>query len=323
MEMQDEDALGQAEFWQITLAFVDSLTLKCAVELGIPQIIHAKGQPLTLSEIITSLQAPSPDSSCLSRVMRFLVKKQVFSEEVKVGEAYYRLTRASKWLVRPGASGLAPMLTMLNHPIFLAPWHCFSRCVVERVDAFEKAHGSKLWMYTANNTGANDIFNEAMASDTYKSGFAGLTSLVDVAGGTGTAVSAIVKAHPHISRINFDLPQVVSSAPEHPGVVHVSGDMFISIPHADAVFMKQCKKAIAKKSGKLIIVDVVLRPEDDTSAFSDSRLAYDLVIIAFLLGGKQRTEKEWRALLSQGGFSKCNIISLPTLQSIIEAFSDD
>ncbi|ERN03368.1 hypothetical protein AMTR_s00003p00249110, partial [Amborella trichopoda] len=209
MEMQDEDALGQAEFWQITLAFVDSLTFKCAVELGIPQIIHAKGQPLTLLEIITSLQAPSPDSSCLSRVMRFLVKKQVFSEEVKEGEAYYRLTRASKWLVRLGASGLAPMLTMLNHPIFLAPWHRFSRCVVEGGDAFEIAHG-----------------------------FAGLTSLVDVAGGTGTVVSAIVKADPHISGINFDLPQVVSSAPEHPGVVHVSGDMFISIPHADAVFMK-------------------------------------------------------------------------------------
>ncbi|XP_006841695.3 O-methyltransferase 2 [Amborella trichopoda] len=240
------------------------------------------------------------------------------------------------------------MLTMLNHPIFLAPWHCFSRCVVERVDAFEKAHGSKLWMYTANNTGANDIFNEAMASDTvvvleallseYKSGFAGLTSLVDVAGGTGTAVSAIVKAHPHISRINFDLPQVVSSAPEHPGVVHVSGDMFISIPHADAVFMKwilhdwndedcvkilkQCRKALPSKSGKLIIVDVVLHLKEDTSAFADSRLAFDMLMFAVTSGGLERTEEEWRALLSKGGFSNCNIKPLPTLQSIIEAYPD-
>ncbi|ERN03365.1 hypothetical protein AMTR_s00003p00247710 [Amborella trichopoda] len=348
MEMQDEDARGQAEFWQLTLAFADSLTLKCAVELGIPQLIHAKGQPLTLSEIITSLQAPSPDSWCLSRVMRFLVKKRVFSEEVKEGEAYYGLTRASKWLVRPGTSGLAPMLTMLNHPIFLAPWQCLSQCVVEGGNAFEKAHGSKIFKYALNNPGSNEIFNEAMASDArvvldallsqYKSGFAGLTSLVDVGGGTGTAVIAIVKAHPHISGINFDLPHVVSSAPEHPGVVNVSGDMFISIPHADAVFMKwilhdwkdedcvkilkQCRKALPSKSGKLIIVDVVLHLKEDTSAFADSRLAFDMLMFAVTSGGLERTEEEWRALLSKGGFSNCNIKPLPTLQSIIEAYPD-
>ncbi|KAL4202112.1 hypothetical protein AMTRI_Chr02g219430 [Amborella trichopoda] len=273
MEMQDEDALGQVEFWQLTLAF-----------LSIPQIIHAKGQPHTLSEIITSLQAPSPDS-----------------EEVK-GEAYYGLTRTSKWLVRPGTSGFAPMLTMLNHPIFL------------------------IFKYVLNNPGTNEIFNEAMAR------FAGLTSLVDVGGGTGTVVSAIVKVHPHNSGINFDLPHAVSSAPEHPSVVNVRGDMFISIPHADASILhdwddddcvkilEQCKKAIPRNSGKLIIVDAVLHPDDGTSAFADSKLAFDLLMLALAPGGKERTEKEWRALLSQGGFSKCNIISLPTLQAIIESF---
>ncbi|XP_020530949.1 (R,S)-reticuline 7-O-methyltransferase-like, partial [Amborella trichopoda] len=72
----------------------------------------------------------------------------------------------------------------------------------------------------------------------YKSEFAGFTSLVDVAGGTGTAISKIVEANPHISGINFDLPLVVATAPKYPGVVNVGGDMFSSIPSADGVFMK-------------------------------------------------------------------------------------
>ncbi|ERN03367.1 hypothetical protein AMTR_s00003p00248500, partial [Amborella trichopoda] len=84
--------------------------------------------------------------------------------------------------------------------------------------------------------------------------------------------------------------------------------------------LEQCKKAIPRNSGKLIIVDAVLHPDDGTSAFADSKLAFDLLMLALAPGGKERTEKEWRALLSQGGFSKCNIISLPTLQAIIESF---
>ncbi|ERM97017.1 hypothetical protein AMTR_s03202p00005850, partial [Amborella trichopoda] len=141
----------------------------------------------------------------------------------------------------------------------------------------------------------------------YESGFSGLTTLVDVGGGTGTTLSEIVKAHPHISGINFDLPHVVSTAQDYPGVVHVGGDMFVSIPHADAVLMKwifhdwedeecvkilkQCKKSIPKNGGKLIIVDAVLRPEEDTSSFADSRLAFDLVMVTLSTGEKNGQRK--------------------------------
>ena len=72
----------------------------------------------------------------------------------------------------------------------------------------------------------------------YKNGFDCLGSLVDVGGGTGGMIAEIVKAHPHIKGTNFDLPHVVATAPIRKGVSHVGGNMFESIPKADAIFMK-------------------------------------------------------------------------------------
>lgn len=50
-------------------------------------------------------------------------------------------------------------------------------------------------------------------------------------------MAEIVKAHPRIRGINFDLPDVVASAPKYPGVTHLGGDMFHAIPYGDAIFM--------------------------------------------------------------------------------------
>ena len=72
----------------------------------------------------------------------------------------------------------------------------------------------------------------------YKDGFGGIGTLVDVGGGTGGGVAEVVKAYPHIKGVNFDLPHVLATAPEYDGVSHVGGDMFDSIPYADAIFMK-------------------------------------------------------------------------------------
>ena len=68
--------------------------------------------------------------------------------------------------------------------------------------------------------------------------------MVDVGGGTGGTVAEIVKAYPHIKCINFDLPHVVATAPQYDGVTHVGGDMFQSVPNADAIFMKVYSIAI-------------------------------------------------------------------------------
>ncbi|RZC91072.1 hypothetical protein C5167_028906 [Papaver somniferum] len=200
MDAEEEIAKGQAEIWEHVFAFADSMALKCAVELGIPDIINSHGHPVTVLEIINSLKtttsSSSPNIDYLTRVMRLLVPN----------------------------------------------------CTKENGLAFEKAHGCKIWDMAVADPHFNQVFNDGMGCTAkmivnmmlteYKDGFNDIGSLVDVGGGKGAMIAAIVEANPHVKGINFDLPHVLATAQEHPGVTHVTGDMFVEIPEADAVIMK-------------------------------------------------------------------------------------
>jgi hypothetical protein len=68
--------------------------------------------------------------------------------------------------------------------------------------------------------------------------FQGITSLMDVAGGLGAASQVISKAFPGMECTVMDLGHVVAKAPTGTAVKYVAGDMFESVPPADAVFIK-------------------------------------------------------------------------------------
>nr|ACO90220.1 putative O-methyltransferase [Eschscholzia californica] len=351
MELQ-----GQADICKLMLAFIDSMALKCAVELGIPDIIHSHGQPITLSEIINGIPnlSPSFDINYLFRIMRLLVRNRVFSAyepDLKDGSSgtktLYGLTPSSKWLVKDSKISLAPLVLAENHPWLLDPWHYLGKCVQEGGFAFAKAHGSEIWKFGSENPEFNKLFSVGMACsstlvvdailDNYHEGFGDLESIVDVGGAIGTLINEIVKKYPHIRGTNFDLPHVVAEALENPGVAHVGGDMFVEIPSADAVILKwvlhdwndedcvkilkNCNKAISNK-GKLIIIECVLKP-DGEGLFDGLGLAFDLLMIAHSSGGRERTEAEWKKLLKAGGFSRYKITPIKGIPSIIEAYPDN
>lgn len=95
---------------------------------------------------------------------------------------------------------------------------------------FNKAYGMTAFEYHGTDPRFNKVFNRGMADhstitmkkilETYK-GFEGLTSIVDVGGGTGAVVNMIVSKYPSIKGINFDLPHVIEEAPQYPGIHHV------------------------------------------------------------------------------------------------------
>ncbi|KAE8676821.1 hypothetical protein F3Y22_tig00111582pilonHSYRG01287 [Hibiscus syriacus] len=276
---------GQAKILQIMDNFVESMALKCVVELGVADTLNS--HPMTLPQIAARIPFPNLDMYRLSRVMRFLSSRNVFNATVdkESGETMYGLTDSSKWLLTD-----------------------------------------------------NKIVMKAVLKY-YQGGFDNIETIVDVGGGWGAAVAEIVEAHPHIKGFNFDLPNVVAGAPKYPNVIHVGGDMFDTIPiNPDAIFLKwilhnwsdekseeilkNCRKAVEERKGKLIIVDGVLRPKSENLLDVEAQ-RYDLKMMVISPSGKERSEDEWEKLLKRGGFSRYTVIKIPSFLSIIEAFPSE
>ncbi|KAL4279675.1 hypothetical protein GQ457_03G006430 [Hibiscus cannabinus] len=99
----EEDALqGQAEIWRFMFTFADSMALKSAVELRIPDIIHSHGGATTLFQIASCIDGgsgtSSPDITTLARIMRFLVRRKIFTvrHPSDGGDPVYDLTHSSR-----------------------------------------------------------------------------------------------------------------------------------------------------------------------------------------------------------------------------------
>ncbi|KAG9151823.1 hypothetical protein Leryth_002098 [Lithospermum erythrorhizon] len=142
---------------------------------------------------------------------------------------------------------MVALFVLESSPVMLAPWHelISSRVLINVASAFEGVHGEDVWKYAAKNPGHSKLINGKRARlsvpaiiEHCPEVFQGVRTLVDVGGGNGTTLSALVKAFPWIHGINFDLPHVVSTVGKCDHVVGIAGDMFKSIPKADAIFIK-------------------------------------------------------------------------------------
>ena len=241
----DESVRGQAEILQHVSAFVTSMALKCAVELRIADIIHSHGgSPITLSQIASCITGSSYPN--LARIMRLLVQKNIFAAHHPSdgGETLYGLTRSSKLILCDTKPSLAPFVLMSCNPQILVAWFSLSQCVKDG----EKGNGAQLYDLASANPEFNKLFNDAMSSTAeiltgvflpaYNEGLSSIGTLVNVGGGIGSTLFEIVKSHPHIRGINFDLPHVIATAPINDRVTHVGGDMFEAVPSGDAILMK-------------------------------------------------------------------------------------
>ncbi|KAI3494559.1 hypothetical protein L1887_40691 [Cichorium endivia] len=248
----EEDAvlIGQTQIAQFLFGTFDAMAIRCCVELGIADIISNHNCPTTLSEIATGINSPSVNVDGLGRLMRFLVHRKVFDEMSRPdGETVYSLNHNSKWLLSHTNVTMAPLVMMFTDQIMVSPLHVLSRSIKEGGSTFKLTHGDELFDFALTNPKFNDMFNEGMACNAkftmdtiisnYKDGFLGMKgTVVDVGGGTGMAISEIVKAYPHLKGINFDLPHVIATTPTYDGVTHVAGDMFKAIPPAETIIMK-------------------------------------------------------------------------------------
>ncbi|XP_027909599.1 probable O-methyltransferase 3 [Vigna unguiculata] len=127
---------AQTHVWNHILKFINSLSLKCATELGIADIIHNYGQPMPLSQLIASLPIHPSKTSFISRFMRILTHSGFFSEHHDTpneGEVMYVLTDASKLLLKDHPSSMKSLLQLIVDPVSINPWFQFSTENIEYV----------------------------------------------------------------------------------------------------------------------------------------------------------------------------------------------
>ncbi|XP_047312368.1 acetylserotonin O-methyltransferase-like [Impatiens glandulifera] len=354
-----EEAQARVNIWNYVFGFTDMAVVRCAIDLDIPDILenHVADSPMTLSELSSAIGCPP---STLHRIMRYLVNRGIFREEpIEIDSSKsrgYLPTPISRLLTRNHNKSMVSFIRMESSPFMLAPWLGLSKRVLTdcKSHAFEVANGKDVWSYAEANADESKIINDAMACDARitvpavirgcAEVFQGLELVVDVGGGDGTTLSLLVEAFPWIRGINFDLPHVVSVAKECAGVEHVAGDMFEAIPKADAIFikwvlhdwedekcikiLKNCKDAIPKDKGKVIIVEALVKEdevENEKEKEGDDleyvRLMLDMVMLAHTERGKERTLKEWENILNKAGFTRHTIHCIQSVQSVIVAYA--
>ncbi|GAB4856527.1 hypothetical protein Ancab_014444 [Ancistrocladus abbreviatus] len=344
-------------------SFITPFSLKCAVEMGIPDILHNHGKSMTLTELVASLQMNPKNTPFIHRLMRllahsgYLIEHKITAQEngthEQEEEAAFVLAKHSQLLLKDSPFTIVPFLHGVLHPLFMKPFGYISDWLLKNEDdcyrsPCQKVHGMSLWDLTSHEPEFNECFNEALASDSRmvagtllatdegRKLFEGLNELVDVGGGTGTLARAIADAYPHIKCINFDLPHVVAGLQGTENLSFVDGNMFEQVPPADAILLKhvmhnwgdkecvkllqRCKEAIPDKErgGKVIILDAVLAEEEDHEAL-ETKLFLDMVMLVNT-EGKERTEKEWRKLFVDAGFSAYKIVGKLGSKSIIEVY---
>ena len=274
------------------------MSLKCAVQLGIPDIIHNHGKPITLSELVSALRIDQTKTNCIYRLMRMLVHSGFFAttkvdkDQEKEG---YVLTPFSKILLKDKIDCLSPMVMTMVDPVVMTPWQCLGDWIQgTKQRPFESANGKSFWDYMDQDPEFKNLFHSAMESDSEfmnlvvkecKPVFEGLSSLVDVGGGTGIVARVISEAYPQLKCTLFDLPHVVANLPATASgnLNFVGGDLFQYIPSADAILMK-----VGKISHSIKFV---------TKSYLDPAKIYTIHIICKCLLNNFRSMKFYAILL--------------------------
>ncbi len=216
---------------------------------------------------------------------------------------------------------------------------------------FVAAHGCRLWDYLASHPEAATSFGASMArvgaardrAVAAAVDLAGVDLLVDVGGGEGLTLSALLSVHPHLRGVVFDLPVVVQSARERlsqAGLADrgeaIAGDFREEVPAGgdayllswilhdwdDATALRilgKCRAAM-RAEARLLVVEMVVPDPGQPQAAVLERLVRqaDLEMLA-VVGGRERTAAEYERLLADSGFALDRIVPLEGMPfSVIE-----
>jgi hypothetical protein len=314
-----------------------SAAVNTAAELGVSDLLAAG--PRTLSDLAAET---STHEETLGRLLHALSTIGIYEERP---DGSYANTDLGDGLRSDVAGTLRPLARTVNSPAHWGAWGHLGHSVRTGETAFEALHGVDVWTHRGRHPQENEIFNANMASltstvaaavaDAYD--FAGVSSVVDVGGGKGALLAAVLERHTHLTGTVFDLPQAVATEPPQaalaPRWASVTGSFFEDVPGADAYLVKsilhdwpddRCVDILRTlrrrlhPDGVVLVVETVLgRPGYETaSAFSDLNMLV-------MPGGRERTEQGYAVLFEAAGLRPTGVVDTTSRMSVLEARAAD
>jgi hypothetical protein len=320
---------------QMIMGFRTTQLIAVAAKLGLAD--HLRYGPQTPEQLA---RATGAEPQALYRVLRALASLGVFAE---AADGAFALTTLVEPLQSDVAGSLHSLAILYGQEWIWQPWNNLLYSVQSGRTAFDAVHGRPLFEYLSDHPPAAAQFDAAMSGYSQLEtaailaayNFAGATSVVDIGGGQGVLLAAILQTHSHVSGVLFDrAPVIAGNGPlEHASLggrsKAVAGDFFAEVPgggdiyllksvihdwdDADAIrILRNCRQAISGNARLLMIERVI--PEGDGP--SEAKL-FDINMLV-VAGGRERTEHEYRALLAASGFRLSRIIPTQSPLSLIE-----
>ena len=206
-------------------------------------------------------------------------------------------------------------------------------------------HGKESFEYFADDPRHAELFNRTMASISALTDvavaagydFSGYPTIVDVGGGHGSLLTAILAATPSAHGVLYDLPAVVSPKPTAlcgpdlaDRVCIREGSFFDSVPAGgDAYLLKNILhdwpdekavqilrnvRAAAGRRATVLLVELVIpdHDRDFPGKWADLEMLLNLA-------ARERTAVEYRNLLHQAGFQTTRVVATASPLSLVEA----
>jgi len=295
--------------------------------------------PKTVDELAAATGALP---SSVHRLLRALAGSGIFTE---VEPGRFANTPLSETLRSDVPGSMRGFAKFFTHEAHTSAWFGLDYSMRTGKSGFEHIHGKSFWQYLKENPEFAADFNESMSdltlqhasavAETYD--FSGIGTVVDVGGGHGALVTAILERYGDMRGVLFDLPEVVAGAREHVGKSSaagrcdiVGGDFFAEVPDGDLFVLSHVihdwsdeaaiaiLKSVAKKAKpgtKCLVIEFVVKPGNDF----DMAKRTDLEMLIMTNHGRERTQAEFAALFEKSGFCFTRMVATLNDAYIIEA----
>jgi hypothetical protein len=338
-DMADEQAPPPPSqvMMQMIAGFWVSRTVYTAATLGLADLV--KEGPKSADELAS---VTGTDGRSMYRLLRALASVGVFAERA---DKEFESTPLSETL-RSDAPDCLRYTAMSELGVsHFGPWGEFMHSLKTGRPSFDHVFGMPVFEWFGKNPDRAKIFNGSMTEltnlvepavlEAYD--FSDCGTIVDVGGGHGGLIASILKKHANLKGVVYDSPQVVAGAPalfEERGVAErataVGGDFFKSVPAAGDTYvmkhiihdwyddkcttlLKHCH-GVMKPGGKVLIVDQVL-PEGNAPSIGK----FTDLLMMVMPGGMERSEAEFKALLTGAGFKFSRVVPTKSTVSVVEA----